>query len=92
MNTNARSSAAEEFEAGNRFGGRGSVVCVISDVGKHDFRRVEVEIGVKRAGNEIANGGRTKVINLRTLVINTPLRNGLVKDSVRADYKVSQRL
>lgn len=51
VNTNARSSAAEEFEAGNRFGGRGSVVCVVSNVGKHDFRRIE--IGVKRAGNEI---------------------------------------
>lgn len=53
VNTNARSSAAEEFEAGNRFGGRGSVVCVVSNVGKHDFRRVEIEIGVKRAVNEV---------------------------------------
>lgn len=56
MNTNARSSAAEEFEAGNRFGGRGSVVCVVSNVGKHDFRRVEIEIGVKRAVNEVNRG------------------------------------
>lgn len=56
VNTNARSNATEEFEADNRFGGRGSVVCVVSDVGKHDFRRVEVEIGVKKAGNEVNRG------------------------------------
>lgn len=56
VNTNARSSAAEKFEAGNRFGGRGSVVCVVSNVEKHDFRRAEVEIEVKRAGNEVNRG------------------------------------
>lgn len=56
VNTNVRSNAAEEFEAGNRFGGRGSVVCVISDVGKHDFRKVEVEIKVKRPSNEVNRG------------------------------------